>query len=851
MTESMKRAVSDLSRDELEARCRFAAEAWRRFPDAPDPSQPVAPPEEQALSEDPMAALRRYRQLASVNMLWQDLSGHHDIAATGQAISTLAGNCLDLGLEVAEARIGERFGRLLDAEGRQLRLAVIGLGKLGGNELNFNSDIDLVFARDGSGQSDGPRRTDAANWLGRAARELIGLIDAVTAQGRVWIVDTRLRPFGEAGAMVWSLSAMEQYFLSEGRAWERYAWLKAAPTAGDRETGGQLINALEPFIYRRYLDYGIFESLRELHMRIDANSRQREDDIKRGPGGIREMEFLVQSLQILRGGREPDLRQRGFLPALAACEQLGLMERQDAREVREAYGFMRILENRLQAMTGRQGHRLPEEAEQRANLAWLMGVDGWSKLAEEIDHHRQVVRKHFAERFREPDSPSGGESGLWPVSDRTIAQFEQAGFAQPQEAADALRELQDTLARRPISAEGRQRLDRLMPRLLSEILEHRPTLDALKDLLRLIERIARRSAYLSLLYERPETLKRLVRVFHASARVAEWIIESPQLIDDLLDPVHGLELPAPPTPDPQDHEASLWALGRWRQAAFLRTALAELDERLDVRQVGHQLSGIAGTILDRVLALVGNDDIPAVIAYGNLGAEQLHYGSDLDLVFLHRDGQAPVRTVQRLISAMQMPLPGGRLFEIDTRLRPNGRAGLLVSPLDSFADYQADKAWTWEHQALIRARWVAGDKRIEAPFERVRQQVLTTPCDPAQLARDLATMRRRQIRERQESPLRRRLTDLQFVAELGILQHAARSPELVELRSTPDQLGALAGIGWLDADTATALADAWTVLMRQRHGRWLRREFRPANLDDVDALVGEAWSRYFPAPPEP
>ncbi len=844
----MKRPIDSVSIDDLKNHCRFVAEAWRRFPDAADPAQPVAEPDPDDMRGDPVATLRRYRQLASSHILWQDLTGQHDIAQTGRAISLLANRCLELALEVAEARVAERFGTLLDDNDEPLRLAILGLGKLGGDELNFNSDIDLVFARNGAGNSTGPKRIDAADWLKRVARELIGLVDPVTEHGRVWIVDTRLRPFGEAGALVWSLTAMEQYFLSEGRAWERYAWLKAAPVAGDRQTGARLIEALQPFIYRRYLDYGIFESLRELHRRIDANSRQLGNDIKRGPGGIREMEFLVQSLQILRGGREPDLRCTGFVPALKACSALGLIPDQDSELIGKAYGFMRILENRLQAMTGRQGHELPSEESQRASLAWLMGSDHWDELVEELECHRQAVRSLFAERFREPDRPTEEDHGLWPVSEGSDERLERAGFTDPGQAASLLDGLQRSLGRRPISAEGRSRLDRLMPRLLDEVCTHQPPDTGLEDLLRLIEHVSRRSAYLSLLYERPETLQRLVRVFRASAKVADWIVESPQLIDDLLDPVHGLDLPAPPSPDTNDHEATLWALGRWRQASFLRTALAELDDRLDVRQVGAQLTDIAATILDQVLALVAGDDIPAVIAYGNLGAGQLHYGSDLDLVFLHREGAAPVRTVQRLISAMQMPLPGGRLFEIDTRLRPNGRAGLLVSPLESFADYQAEQAWTWEHQALIRARWIAGDASLKDRFENVRREILTTPRDIDKIREDLARMRQRQASERKESPVRRLLTDLQFVAELGILQGASDEPELIAARSTPDQLTALSNTGWLEQQLSTELSQAWSVLMRQRHAGWLLRDFDPAELTETQAVVDNAWNQHFSSP---
>ncbi|NEZ02852.1 bifunctional [glutamate--ammonia ligase]-adenylyl-L-tyrosine phosphorylase/[glutamate--ammonia-ligase] adenylyltransferase [Wenzhouxiangella sp. XN201] len=844
----MKRPVDKLDREFLAAHCRFAAEAWRRFDDAPDPETAVSPPDEAALLADPATELRRYRQLQSVHILWRDLAGEADIETTGRALSALARECIELALTAAEARIAERHGSLEGDNAEHKHLIVFGLGKLGGDELNFNSDIDLVFAHNAAGRSSGPRRIDAAEWMKRVARELISLLDAVDAHGRAWIVDTRLRPFGEAGALVWSTPAMEQYFLSEGRTWERYAWLKAAPVAGDIAGGKALIEALQPFIYRRYLDYGIFESLRDLHRQIDANARSRSDrdDIKRGRGGIRELEFLVQSLQILRGGRAPSLRRPGFLPALSACRELDLLPTEEVETLRSAYGFLRLLENRLQAMTARQGHDLPDSADQRARLARLMNCEGWDDLAAELDHYRKTVRKKFSQQFLDPDSDATEPASLWPPGEDIHERLQATGFEQPKEAAELLQRSHASLAKRALSAEGRRRLEHLMPKLIQAIGRQQPPDTGLADLLRLVDQVSRRSAYLALLRERPETLERLVRVFHLSQRVAEWIIASPQLIDDLLDPINGFELPAPPTPDPDDLEASLWALSRWRQAGFLRTALAELDERIDAPDAARQLSDMAEVILERVLALAGGQDSDlAIIGYGNLGARQLHFESDLDLVFLHREGEAPRRIVQRLINALQMPLPGGRLFEIDTRLRPNGRAGMLVSSLESFDDYQFNKAWTWEHQALIRARWVAGDDALESEFERIRQHVLCRPRDPGQVAADLAEMRRRQRQDRRESPVKGSLNDLQFLAELGLLVNADKHPELIEQRSTRDQLAALADIGWLDQADGETLTGYWQALQRHRHFDWLRRD--PGPLDDAALRddIERLWGRYF------
>ena len=843
----MKRAATNLTPEAMAECCRFVAEAWRRFPDHGDPAQPVEQPTAEAVLVAPEAVLRRYRQLQSTHILWQDLSGASDVAATGQAISALARDCLELALHAAEHSVAKTCGALVDEHERPIRLIVFGLGKLGGDELNFNSDIDLVFAYRGKGTSSGPRKLDAARYLQLVARELIRLLDTVTELGRVWIVDTRLRPFGDAGALVWSTSAMEQYFLSEGRTWERYAWLKAKPVAGDVPGGLQLLEALRPFIFRRYLDYGIFDSLRELHQRIEAGSRgNARIDIKRGSGGIRAAEFLVQSHQILRGGRERLLRTSGFLPALEACTALGLIAAEPAQSLREAYAYLRLVENRLQAQSGRQGHHLPEASEEQAALASLLGHDSLDEFRAELQQQQSRIAAQFGEHFREPPAEPSPAAGVWPPGPDLEPALARSGFTETAESADLLRRLDQRLARRALSTEGQRRLERLMPALLARVAAQPQAQQSLPELLRLIEQITQRSAYLSLLHERPQTLERLVRVFGLSDKVSTWITRSPQLLDDLLDPIHDLDLPALPALDPDEPEDSLNALGHWRQASFLRTALAELDERISACQAAERLSLIAETILGQTLVLSGADhaDI-AVIAYGNLGACQMHYQSDLDLVFLHADDPPPLRIAQRLISLMQMPLHSGKLFEIDTRLRPNGRAGLLVSRLDSFADYQLEKAWTWEHQALIRARWVAGAPALEAAFDQVRKNVLGRRRDRGEVLQALAEMRDRQRRERSEDDVKALLTDVQYTIEAGVLCLSAEYPELIDVRRPDDQLPLLGRLGWLPTRTADRLLAAWDTLAGRRHRRWLQRGEDLESLADTRQIIREAWAQVF------
>lgn len=824
----------------------YAREVLRRWRLAADWLAEGAHADDPALSVD--ARLRRYRQLEALRIQWQEIQGLHDVEETGRRLSALAGQCLERALVQAEATVAERHGRLASADGGTARLAVLALGKLGGDELNFNSDLDLVFCHAASGHSDGRGALEPRDYFSRVVRELSRLMEEVTSHGRVWVVDTRLRPFGQAGALVWSVDAMEEYFVNEGRAWERYAWLKARPVAGDLELGRDLLARLRPFVFRRYLDYGLFDSLRALHAEIETRSRLEDlqADIKRGPGGIRELEFLVQSLQLLRGGREPSLRTPGFLPALRAAGRAGLLEDDHFEPVDECYRFLRALENRIQLATGRQTHELPDDEGQRDALARLMGAADWNRLAPRITSVREQVRELFRKRFEAPEQRGQPARSLWPPTPGLRDRLHESGFEDAGAAAAALEQLHNRLARRPLSAEGRRRLDRLMPELLEEVVQHDPPDTGLGDLLALIETVARRSAYLALLHERPQTLARCVRVFRGSARLASWITASPQLLDDLLAPEKSPSLPRLPAVQRDDVEASLIALARFRQAGFVRTALGQLDGALGRPEARRRLARLAEAVLACMARLyLPEHDPPAIIGYGNLGASELHYTSDLDLVFLHQRGEPPVRAVQRLINAMQLPMPGGKLYEIDTRLRPNGNAGMLVSTLDSFADYQRRHAWTWEHQALIRARCVFGSEPFRRRFEEIRADVLKRPRDSDEVRSALSDMRRRQLAQRSERAEKRLLGDIQFIAEMGVLLNAANAPELIEARATIDQLSRLGEHGWLESSRAERLIAVFNEAALLRDRLFLERDCRDSLPEESRQVVAETWQALF------
>jgi len=847
----MKNQSIDL--DWLTANSQYIAEARSRWPEdcrSLDPDG-KAPALEDDWHSRPEQALRRYRQLHSVRIAWRDITGQDSFSDTSIQLTGLAEDVLEKALEVAETRIRERFGDLADGQGTPIRLCILALGKLGGGELNFNSDLDVMFCYSGQGQANGPRRLSAREYLSRVAGETGRILDQVTEHGRVWVVDTRLRPFGSAGALVWSVDAMEQYYLSEGRTWERYALLKMRPVAGDLECGRDLCQALEPFVFRRYLDYGIFESLRELHTGIRREAREsgNENDLKVGPGGIRALEFVVQSIQLLRGGRHRELRTPGFTQALAACRDLELFSGEEAGALDEDYRFLRVAENRLQYVTGRQTQRIPREDRPREQLARMMGNSDWTELAGEIQSVRDRVEEQFQTRFEAGEESTAGQSNLWPLPEheRLSGQLESLGFGEADQAATYLKETEKRISRQPLSKEGRRRLDGLMPLLLDEIAAIDRPDGPLADLLRLVESIARRSAYIALLREHPPVLARLVRIFAASGRVAQWIIQSPQLLDDLLLPNHEHRLPAPPRLRDEDPEQNLFELARFRQTGFLRTGLGELEGVLSPDQARKQLAELARTILQAMLDhLRGDAPPPAVIGYGNLGAEELHYESDLDLVFLYdRERGSPQRKVQRLISLLEAPAPGGRLYEIDTRLRPNGRAGLLVSPFDAFVDYQENQAWTWEHQALIRARWVAGDRQTGEAFEAFRREILTRKRDGSETRKALKEMRARQQAERRENRFRAVLTDIQFIAELGILQQAAENPELAEYRSTRKALDGLGSLGWLTGEETSLLVEAWEAAGQARHENYLRRAQTGGTTEDDSRKIGEIHDRVF------
>lgn len=867
----------------------FALDVLRRQPALIDLRHRPAPAPalDSAQPEAAMTLLRRWRATASTVLVARDVDGLDAVDATLFGSTAIAETALQLALQQAEGEFAPRFGAVRDAQGRVLRLVVLGLGKLGGGELNFSSDVDLVYAYPRVGTSDGPRALDAETYFVRLGQRLVQLLDAPTVDGFCHRVDLRLRPFGDSGRLALSFDAMEAYFQREGRDWERYAWLKARPVAGDCAAGEDFIDALRPFVYRRYLDFTALDSLREMKAMIEAEVARKDmaDDLKRGPGGIREVEFLVQALQLIRGGRESALRQRGLLPALTALAVAGHLPAATARRLDEAYRFLRRVENRVQMLRDAQVHALPTDPLDRLRIARGLGFDDVAAMDAELHGHREVVAAEFAAVLgagtrtdrgghgevngRGSDTrieaiasywqalPEGGES-------RVLA---AAGFADSENADAALRQLASSSLRRGLSSRATAWFDRIVPTFVAQAAVS-PAADAsLARGIALLTAIGRRSSYFALLAEQPSALARLAEVCAGSALLAERLTEHPLLLDELLD-VRA----AGPLPDPaniaceiaglatlhHDAEATLLALNERRHSLAFRIGLAWRAGRLDAIAATRQLATVAEVVvrvaLDLALREVGrvHGSIEggsfAVLGYGSIGAQELGFASDLDLVFVHgadpqalSNGPRPLdagrfylRVAQKLVALLDTPTAAGKLYEVDARLRPDGTKGLLVVHVDSFAAYQRERAWTWEHQALVRMRPLVGDAALLAKLDSLRGEILLRPREPAALAGDIAAMRERMRRELDRSDALHfdlkqgegGLVDLEFGLQHAVLRHAAQHPALLTPRHTVDLLATLHGLGLLDADTTHGLGAAHAALVDLSLGCTLDRRWR-------------------------
>ncbi|MEO7149317.1 MAG: bifunctional [glutamate--ammonia ligase]-adenylyl-L-tyrosine phosphorylase/[glutamate--ammonia-ligase] adenylyltransferase [Rhodanobacteraceae bacterium] len=822
-------------------------------------------------ADDVATRLRRFRRAEATRLVFRDVNGLDDLADTLAGTTALYETLVAFALHHAEVSMRVRFGTPRNADGVPQSLVVMALGKLGGGELNFSSDVDLILAYPEAGNTDGTHGLDNAEFFARVAREFVRLLSETSREGIAARVDLRLRPFGEAGPVAASFSAMEQYYQREGRDWERYAWIKARPVAGDLATGKKLLELLKPFVYRRYFDYTAYAGLREMKTLIDAEVVRRDlaDHLKLGPGGIREIEFIVQLQQLIRGGRDPTLRAQGLLPALQACAARGYLPAARAKTLREAYLFLRRIENRVQMLADQQTHDLPDDPLIRARLAATLEYPNWRALEAALAAHRAAVTEAFTAVLAPEAGKAAGESdasapetigaALWRdarADSIDPRKLESAGFAPGDRAAQALVQVAGL---RGLSARATRRLEHLMPALIDEARATVAPGAALSRLCELVQAIARRSAYLALLEEQPAARTRLARLCAEQAWLAARVIAQPLLLDDVLDP--RLEyLPRRDqdiaaelfafleTSEGDDPEETLSAIAEWRDSVALRAGLALRDGHADAVTTSRRLAAISAAVVGAVLqlaereliaqhgGLMGEDSGFAVLGYGSLGGCELGFASDLDLVFIYdaargassSDGERSLegarwyaRLAQRAVHWLSASTRGGRLYQVDTRLRPDGGKGLLVASLTAFVGYQRERAWTWEHQALVRARGIAGAPSLIAAFAQERTALLTQSRDPAQVIADVVKMRVQWRAERDRSDARKldlkqgagALLDIEFLLQGLVLQHAVEHPALTGCTDTPGLIDACGETSLLSRQDADALRGAHAELL--------------------------------------
>ena len=836
---------------------------------APVPGAAASASESQLQSQ-----LRRWRQREFTRIAWRDLAGWADLAETLTELTAFADQAIVSALGWARDNLVTRYGEPRAASGTVQPLVVIAMGKLGGGELNFSSDVDLVLLFPEHGETDGPLRISNEEFFTRLGQALVRLLQTPTPEGFVLRVDLRLRPFGDSGPLVSSFASFEDYLPRHGRDWERYAYVKARPvTAADRYAEIEA-SAVRPFVYRRYLDYGVFESLREMKALIEREVARRElaDHVKLGPGGIREIEFTVQALQLTRGGRDRGLQTPSLLAALSRLGETRVLPAEAVSELREAYVFLRRLENRLQMLADAQVHRLPADPLGRERIALAMDARDWPALVRELDAHRARVSHHFRLVFSAAEEPDTGAVRIdlgrfWDTQAETAALAEglaRAGFRDSSEAARLLLELRASALVRKLDEAGRRRLQALLPALLADIAQSSAQLPVLRRVLAIIEATGKRSAYFSLLRENGAARARLVELCRHGDFLAAQIAAHPLLLDELIDERLLTQLPtrAAFAADLEariqqlredDPEQQVETLRQFQRAALFRVAVADLTDLLPLMQVSDRLTDLAELIVERAMQLGWQQitaqfgvpccgDAPGArtvnvcaVGYGKLGGMELGYSSDLDLVFLHdshgehqqTSGPRPidnqlffVRLAQRIVHLLTMHSAAGRLYEVDVRLRPSGKGGLLVTNIEAFAEYQQREAWTWEHQALLHARAVAGVPQLRARFEAVRLDVLCNHVRRDTLRAEVRGMRERMRRELSRGDTRRfdlkqnagGIADIEFLAQYWALCWARDYPPVAMFSDTIRQLESVASadlVAQADVDVLTSAYRAY------------------------------------------
>ncbi|BBB24799.1 bifunctional [glutamate--ammonia ligase]-adenylyl-L-tyrosine phosphorylase/[glutamate--ammonia-ligase] adenylyltransferase [Amphritea japonica] len=825
------------------------------------------------------SVLRKFRQREMVRIIWRDLTRATDMRGTTADLSALADASIDQALQWLYQDCCSKWGTphapaAEGASGKPQQLIVLGMGKLGAYELNLSSDIDLIFAYPEKGMTEGGRRVLAnQDFFSRLGQKLIQALDNITADGFVFRTDMRLRPYGASGPLVCSFAAMEEYYQDQGRDWERYAMIKARVVGGDQQAGGDLLEMLRPFVYRKYIDFSAFDSLRSMKEMINKEVRRKglHGNVKLGAGGIREVEFVAQAFQLIRGGRDPRLQQRELLNILPLLPETVGMPEQAVEDLTEAYTFLRNAEHVIQAVADRQTQELPVDEVGQARMAYSMGFENWSDFMLELDRQRGRVTEHFAnviapaEEAAESDDLSSDWLLLWSNECDAAegeAIFAEQGLDDPQQAWKAFSNLKSSRSVQVMQAVGHERLLAVLPQLMNEVAAVENAAETLERVLLLIQAIIRRSAYLVLLAENPDAMQQLVRLCSASAWFSETLAKQPVLLDELID---QRTLYAPPTKEElqsdlrqqllripeEDEEQLMETLRYFKSAHALRVAASDITGVLPLMKVSDCLTWLAEAILEAVLEIAWRQltekhgvpqktpGVPCdpdfiIVGYGKMGGIELSYGSDLDLVFIHdaeaglyTEGKKPIansvfftRLGQKIIHILNTFTAGGQLYEVDMRLRPSGNSGLLVSSLKAFTDYQEKEAWTWEHQALVRARVITGSKALSQAFEQVRGNILSQSRELPDLTAEVVKMREKMRDHLGTSDKdkdakfnlkqdRGGIVDIEFIVQFSVLAHAYQYDELIRFTDNIRIIDAMAATGVISADDAEILREGY------------------------------------------
>ncbi len=836
------------------------------------------------------ARLLEFKVYEIIRIAWRDLTGAAPLSETMADLSDLACACISFGFEQLYPVLTRKWGTPRDSNGNAQNIVVLGMGKLGAGELNFSSDIDLIFVYPDSGQTDGDRSISNDEFFTKLCREFIKLFSMGNGT-HFYRVDTRLRPFGDSGPLVMNAEAFEHYYQSQGREWERYAMIKATPVAGDIAAGNTIIQALKPFIFRRYLDYGAFDSFRDMKQRItlQVKNAKLKHNIKIGAGGIREIEFFGQLFQLIRGGVEPALQARPILLVMDTLVEKKLIDKKECDELKDAYHFLRLVENRLQAYQDRQIHDIPEDPVQRQILALSMGYEDENAFYTELSRIQGVVHKHFSALLVQADDEDNDSSSqelkqIW--DSITDPQFhgEDLSISGYEDTGSVVRLLKALAAHphtRQLSQTGRNKLSQLLPHLIKKVGEHPDSDEVMAKLIDLVATIERRTCYLSLLIENKGALDNLIVLARKSPWIISFLSRHPVLLDELMDPV---SLYSPPKRDmlelemersmarvPKgDLEHLLEELNIFRQINTLRVAAADVSGNFSLMKVSDHLTWIAEIILNQVVAsswqiVTEKYGYPKgmegkgiegcgfiVIAYGKVGGLEMGYKSDLDLVFIFDAesgytsgtersidiGRFYSNLGQRIINALTMHTPAGTLYGADMRLRPGGDSGTIITHIQAYEDYLKNQAWTFEHQALIRARPVAGDPSLFKRFDTIRKKILTRERDDSILKKEVGQMRERMRRQRLKyepglfdlKQSRGGIVDIEFIVQYLVLRHACDHPDVLEWTDNIRLLQALSVDALISGEESSILQNAYVTMRKTIHRLTLQE--RSANVDE-------------------